>query len=317
MPVFVALAYADGSGPVATVAYRCVLALPVLAILAVIERRRGQRRSWTSRGYAFGAGLLLAIDLVLFNHTITDAGAGVSTVIGSVYVPLVAVLAWALLGERPTRRYLVTLPIVLVGIVLASGLIGGSGTGHLPAAGTVYGLIANVAYAGYLLVLRRAGASAGASVSAGAGAGAGATRVAGQLFDATAGTAVGALGIGLIFGGLHLAVSLGALGWLVLLALVVQVAGWLLISGSLPQLPASLSSMLLLLQPALALILAAVVLSEWPTALQWAGAAIAGGGVVAAAMAKQKPTAHISGSDPSPMAAEGAALPMVRPAEPC
>jgi drug/metabolite transporter (DMT)-like permease len=314
MPVFVALAYADGSGPVATVTYRCVLALPVLGVLALVERRRGQRRcgqrrDWASRGYAFVAGLLLAVDLVLFNHTITDAGAGVSTVIGSVYVPLVAVLAWALLGERPSRRYLVTLPVVLVGIVLASGLVGGSGTGHHPAAGTVYGLIANVAYAGYLLVLRRA---AGAGARAGAGAGAGASQVAGQLFDATAGAAVGALGLGLALGGLHLAVSIGALGWLLLLALVVQVAGWLLITGSLPQLPATVSSMLLLLQPALALILAAVVLSEWPTPIQWAGAVIAGGGVVAAALARQTPTAPISEAGPSSQAGEGAAIQTAR-----
>lgn len=31
------------------------------------------------------------------------AGAGVSTIIGSLYVPFVAVLAWAVLRERPSR----------------------------------------------------------------------------------------------------------------------------------------------------------------------------------------------------------------------
>jgi drug/metabolite transporter (DMT)-like permease len=90
---------------------------------------------------------LLAIDLVLFHHTITDIGAGVSTVVGSVYVPSVAVLAWVLLRERPSLRYLITLPVVLAGIVLASGIIGGSGTGHHPAAGMAYGVVANFAYA--------------------------------------------------------------------------------------------------------------------------------------------------------------------------
>src|SRR5262249_42686367 len=126
MPILVTLANA---GFVATVFYRCVLALPALAALAAVERRRlGRRlgrRTARSRGYAALAGLFLSVDLVLFNHTISDVGAGISTVIGSVYVPLVAALAWAVLGERPGRRYFAMLPVVLVGVVLASGLAGG------------------------------------------------------------------------------------------------------------------------------------------------------------------------------------------------
>ncbi len=58
-----------------------------------------------------------------------------STVIGSLYVPLVAILAWALLRERPSRAYLATLPVVIAGILLASGIVGGSATGHHPGRG--------------------------------------------------------------------------------------------------------------------------------------------------------------------------------------
>jgi drug/metabolite transporter (DMT)-like permease len=266
MPVLVTLAQA---GPVPTVVYRCGLALPVLGALAIIERRRRGPRPVRDRAYAFLAGLFLAVDLVLFNHTITDSGAGVSTVIGSLYVPFVAVLAAILLRERPGRGYLFTLPVVITGIVLASGIVGGSGTGHSPGAGIAYGVAANVAYSGYLLVLRHAAGDAG--------------HVAGQLFDATAGAAVGALLFGLFLGGLDLAVSWSALGWLLLLSMIVQVAGWLLITSSLPQLPAAVSSMLLLLQPAGAMVLGAVVLGQKPTAIQLTGAAIACAGVVVAA----------------------------------
>lgn len=253
---------------------------PVLGVLALVEARRSRRRPWASRGYAFGAGLLLAVDLVLFNHTIIDTGAGVSTVIGSMYVPVVAGLAWVLLRERPSGGYLVTLSVVIAGIALASGVIGGSGTGHNPGAGVLYGVVASFAYAGYLLILRHASA--------------GTTHVAGQLFDATAGAAAGALIFGLILGGLQLAVPLRALGWLLLLSMVVQVAGWILITASLPQLPAALSSMLLLLQPALALLLGAIVLGELPTAIQWTGVVIASGGVAAAALARPKRTDRVS-----------------------
>jgi len=276
MPVLVALAHSAKAGLVAIVAYRCGLALPVLAVLALAEGRRSRRRPWASRAYAFVAGLLLAVDLVLFNHTIIDVGAGVSTVIGSMYVPFVAGLAWVLLKERPTGRYLVTLSVAIGGIVLASGVVGGSGTGRDPGAGILYCVVANVAYAGYLLILRQASA--------------GTAHVVGQLFDATAGTATGALILGLTSGGLQLAVSLRALGWLLLLSMVVQVAGWILITASLP---AALSSLLLLLQPALALLLGAIVLGEVPTAIQWTGVVIASGGVAAAALAKPKPADRV------------------------
>jgi drug/metabolite transporter (DMT)-like permease len=271
MPVLVTLASA---GPVPTVFYRCGLALPVLGLLAVIEQRRRGPRSLARRGYAFLAGIFLAVDLVLFNHTITDAGAGVSTVIGSLYVPIVAVLAWALLRERPNRRYLRTLLVVMIGIVLASGMVGGSGTGHHPVAGVAYGAAANVAYACYLLILRQVAGNTG--------------HVAGQVFDATAGATAGTVLFGLAFGGFQLAVPWRAFGWLLLLAVIVQVAGWLLITSSLPRLAAALSSMLLLLQPALAMVLAAIILHERPTMIQLAGAAVACGGVVAAAMTQDR-----------------------------
>jgi drug/metabolite transporter (DMT)-like permease len=107
---------------------------------------------------------------------------------------------------------------------------------------------------------------------------------------------------GLIFGGLQLAIPWHSLGWLLLLSLIVQVAGWLLITASLPQLPAALSSMLLLLQPAGAMLLAAIALSQRPTATQLAGAAIACGGVVVAAVAKQKPSREIPTQHRPPVA---------------
>jgi drug/metabolite transporter (DMT)-like permease len=263
MPILVTLANA---GPVPTAVYRCGLALPVLAVLAVAERRRRGPRAAASRGYAALAGVFLAVDLVLFNHTITDSGAGISTVIGSLYVPLVAALAWALLRERPPRRYGAVLPVVLVGVVLASGIAGGRGPAVDPVAGLAYGVAANVAYACFLLIMRQTAGEA--------------PQVAGQLFDATAGATAGALLFGMAFGGLHLALPWQSLGWLLVLAATVQVAGWLLITSSLPQLPAAMSSVLLLLQPAAALVLAAIVLQQFPSLIQIAGAVLVCVGVL-------------------------------------
>ena len=252
----------SGADAVTTAFFRCALALPVLAPLAVWEQRKLGPRPLRSRVAAWVAGLFLAIDLVLWNHAIADVGAGIATVLGNLQVVLVAGFAWLVLRERPDRRLLAMLPIVLAGVVLVSGLAGtgAHASGLHPAAGIGFGVATSTAYACFLLILRR---SAGRSA-----------HVAGQLADATAGAVVGSLALGLALGGLQLDLSWSSLRWLVVLALVSQTAGWLLITASLPRLPAAMSSLLLLLQPAAALVLADVVLGERPALVQVAGAAL-------------------------------------------
>ena len=135
--------------------YRCAFALPVLAVLAVLEQRRRGGRPLRARGGAVFAGLFLAIDLVLWNHAIADVGAGIATVLGNLQVLFVAAAAWAVFGERPGRRFLAALPVVLVGVVLVSGMIGSAQPGQHPLAGVEYGLGTSVAYACFLLILRQ------------------------------------------------------------------------------------------------------------------------------------------------------------------
>jgi len=245
-------------GPVTTAFFRCALALPVLVPLAVLEQRRLGPRALASRGYAVLAGLFLAIDLVLWNHAISDVGAGVATVLGNLQVLFVGVVAWIVLRERPDRRFLVMLPVVLTGVVLVSGMLGGHASGVRPMAGIGFGVATSAAYACFLLMLRTT---------------AGQTRhVAGQLADATFGATAGAVVIGLITGGLQLDIPWPSFGWL-------------LITSALPQLPAAISSLLLLLQPAAAMVLADIVLSERPTLIQVGGAVMVCVGVLFVARA--------------------------------
>jgi drug/metabolite transporter (DMT)-like permease len=259
-------------GPATTAFYRCLLALPVLVPLAVLEQRKNGPRPLKRRVSAWAAGLLLAVDLVLWNHSIADVGAGVATVLGNLQVLFVAVLAWMLFRERPGRRYLIMLPVVLLGVVLVSGLVGGRAAGLDPLAGIGYGFGTSVAYAGFLLILRQTAGPA--------------KHIAGQLADATAGAAIGSLVLGLAFGGLQFHIPWHSFGWLLLLALMSQTVGWLLITSSLPRLPAAVSSLLLLLQPAAALVLADIVLGEQPTLIQVLGAGLVCAGVLAATWAR-------------------------------
>jgi drug/metabolite transporter (DMT)-like permease len=257
-----------GTGPATTAFYRCLLALPVLVPLLVVEqRRRGPRPRGAHLG-ALAAGVFLAIDFVLWNHAIDALGAGIATVVGNLQVLFVALAAWLLFGERPQRRFLLALPVVMVGVVLVSGLVGTVTAGLHPLAGIEYGMGTSIAYACFLLVLRRVSART--------------PHVAGPLAEATAGAMVSAAIIGLLFGGLPLDIGWPAFGWLLMLAMSSQTVGWLLITASLPRLPAAITSMLLLLQPAAAMLLAAIVLGERPSLAQLAGAAAVCAGVVLA-----------------------------------
>jgi drug/metabolite transporter (DMT)-like permease len=266
--------------------FRCFLALPLLVALAVVEQRRRGPRPLAVRGGAFVAGLFLAVDLVLWNHTIAEVGAGIATVLGNLQVLFVALAAWVLLRERPERRFLVALPVVMVGVVMVSGLIGATAGGTHPLAGIGYGLGTSVAYAAFLLILRRTSAST--------------PHVAGPLAEATAGAAVGSLLLGLAFGGLQLLIPWPSFWWLLLLSLSSQTLGWLLITSSLPRLPAAVSSLTLLLQPAAAMLLAAIVLSERPGLIQIGGAVVVCTGVLMVSLAapssrRDRPSGRLAG----------------------
>lgn len=133
----------------------------------------------------------------------------------------------------------------------------------------MFGLATSAAFACFLLILRQTAGHA--------------RHPAGQLFDATAGAAVGALLLGLMSGGLQLAIPWRSLGWLLVLSLTSGIVGWLLITRSLPHLPSTLSALILLLEPAGAIVLGAIVLGQLPSLLQIVGAALVCGGVLVVA----------------------------------
>ena len=87
--------------PSSAALYRCLLAVPVLALLASREDRALGRLPTSTRWTAVLAGAFFACDLVLWHHTIDAVGAGLATVLGNLQVLVVAVVAWWLLGERP------------------------------------------------------------------------------------------------------------------------------------------------------------------------------------------------------------------------
>jgi drug/metabolite transporter (DMT)-like permease len=260
---------ADESPSTAAV-FRCAYAVPLLVVLAVRESRLYGPRPARDHWIGIGAGVLFSADLITWHHSIANVGAGLATVLGNLQVVLVAFAAWAILGERPERRIIVAVPVVFTGAVMISGVLESGGYGRDPVLGTVFGLTTTVAYAAFILVLRQVNRDL--------------RRPAGPLLDATAAAAVVSAVAGAIVGDVDLVPSWPSHAWLALLALTSQVIGWLLISVSLPRLPAALTSVLLLVQPIGAIVLAVLILDEEPSALQLGGTAVILAGICIATL---------------------------------
>ena len=260
--IFVRLAAVS---PVTATFYRMVYAVPVLLAVWALTRR-GDRRTRRDRLLAVGSGLILALDLDLWHESIALIGAGLGTVIANVQVVFVALAAWAIYGERPRLRTACVVAVVLSGVVLTSGLARHDAYGASPAAGATIGVLAGACYAAFLMVFRAANRSLAPT--------------AGPLLDSTIGAAIGALASALVDPRFALAPAWPAHLWLMLLALVSQVVGWLLIATALPRLPALETSVMLLGQPVFAVIWGALLFAERLSPLQWVGTVVVLGGVL-------------------------------------
>jgi len=261
--------YADVSPSTVTV-FRCLYGLPVLVLVAWLEHRRYGPLPARAIRLAVVAGVFFAGDLLTWHHAVDAVGAGLATVLGNLQVLVVGFVAWAVFGERPPRPVIAATPIVLAGAVLISGVVGSGAYGANPPLGVGLGLLTALCYAGYLLIIRRGTHDL--------------RRPAGPVAVSTASTMVVAIVAGAIVGDLDPVPAWPSHGWLALLGLTSQSIGYLLISMSLPRLPAALVSIILLVQPVATVLLARVLLAEAPSVFQVAGVALIIGGIAVATL---------------------------------
>ena len=225
--------------------FRMLYALPALALLAYLVRKADTRSSRT-RWTAFGAGLILAPDMLSYHSSMIFIGIGIATLIGNSQVIIVTLASWKLFGEKPNPAILLSLPVVIIGLALISGFADPEPYGEDPFKGVVFGMMAAFFYSSFLILFRYSNRELAPSSSV-------------QL-DATVGAALGLLVLGLLplssmaIEPLELQPTWPGHGWLILLALLCQVAGWLAIAHALPRLPAAHTSFAILLQPVLTLI---------------------------------------------------------------
>lgn len=271
-PIFVRL---SELGPSATAFWRVAFAAPALgAWLAVENHRRGPAarrprgvREW---GWLAMAGACYAGDLATWHWSIKLTSVANSTLLANFAPVFVTPVAYLLFGERFRPAFLVGLVLAIVGAALLMSASLSLSAAHL--LGDALALITAAFYGGYMLVLSRLrGTFSTATV---------------MTWSAVT-TAVLLLPVAAASGESLIATT--AHGWTILiaLALVGQVAGQSLIAYAFAHLPASFSSVALLLQPAIAAFLAWLILSEPVGPLQALGGAVVLAGIVIARRASQ------------------------------
>jgi drug/metabolite transporter (DMT)-like permease len=257
-------------GPVATAFWRVLLALPILWAWMGIEGRRSEKPGRPSGARdllaLFASGLFLGGTFALWHLSLGLTSVATSTLLVNLAPVFVAVAAWLFFGQRFGAAFLAGMAMALGGAaLLVAG--GAPGLGGGEAAGAGLAALAAVLYAGYYLSVSglRPRFSTAAVMAYGAPA-----------------ACAALLPVALLSGESLLPDS--ARGWAVLagVAVVSHVLGQSLVAYALAVLPATFSSVALLLQPTIAAALAWAILGEALGPWQAAGGAIVLAGVVLA-----------------------------------
>jgi len=244
-------------GPSATAFFRLLFALPFLWAWMWADRSRSanaSRPSARNHFFLFSlAGLFFTADLAIWHWSLQFTPVANSTLLAN-FAPLFVTLgARIFLNENITRTFIAAMLVAFVGAAL---LVGGLNIGSNNFLGGSLALVAAIFYAGYLLMVKHLR-----------------TRFSTLTIMACSGavSAVSLLVVALLSKETVMPISVS--GWLVLVALgiVSHLGGQTLIAYALGHLPASFSSVSLLLQPVIAAVLAWVLLKEKLTLWQWTG----------------------------------------------
>ncbi|MDX1953812.1 MAG: DMT family transporter [Verrucomicrobiota bacterium] len=261
-------------GPIATAAFRMLLALPFLFIWLAASPRDSRKRSLSKRELylILIAGACFAGDLAFWHVSLHYTTVANSTLFTNFAPFFVALGGWLLFAETVTKPVIFGMVTAFLGGVCLVAESYQLNPRHL--LGDLLALVTALFYAGYLLALKR--------------------------LRETVGTAAAMLGSSLVSCPLLFGIALAAnepllpltgRAWLVLLALglVSHIAGQGLIAYSLPHLTAALSGIGLMWQPVVAAVLAAFILQEPLTTLKILGGIIILGGILHARFAATQP----------------------------
>ncbi|EFM60522.1 transporter, DME family [Brucella sp. BO2] len=264
-PIFVRLSEV---GPLATGFWR--LALAALPLLLMDGRERHERKDAAPLTLADCLrlalpGFFIAADLGAWHLSLHSTSVANATLLANMAPIFVTIGAWLLFRSRVSSSFIVGLVVAVAGVIVLKG--GPGELLHSRSSGDAMALLAAVFYAGYILSVGRLRSRFSTM------------RI---MLWSSAIAAIFSLPVAYFMEGHILPATL--YGWLILagLAWLTHAAGQSMIAYALAFLPASFSSLTLLLQPVVAAFLAWTILSEPIGLMQAIGGVIVISGILIA-----------------------------------
>ncbi len=211
-------------------------------------------------------GAVFGIDMIFWHQAILDAGAGISTILANTQVFYLMLLGHFFDKDRMGLKNILSFILVMIGLKFLVGGLTLEGYPHY-FRGVIFALIGGVAYAIFTFLLSRKGRGEGISSLL-------------ILFVIVCGSS------GVISGVVQYSID-GAFYvpegeqwlWLISIAVVCQVIGWVVISTNLTKIPVASSGLILLIQPITAFIMGAILFNEPINASKLLGAVITLGAI--------------------------------------
>jgi len=256
--------------PVAISFYRFTL---YSTLVAVVMSLRGRPPGWRALIVAAPGGLFLGGDVVLFFTAVKMTSVVNATTIGALQPILVLAIAARMFSERITGREIAAAAGAIAGVIVivsrSSGTPQWSGAGDLAALGALF------CWTGYLVMAKKA-----------------AGRITPSQYTIGTGfwTAVVSLPVGLIAGQDMSVPNPGEWGELLVLVMVGGLLGHSVMNASLPRIPLWLGSVMTLLVPVVASLIAWAALGEALDAVQIGAIVAVVGALAIVVLSQQQPT---------------------------
>jgi len=280
--IFVKLAHV---GPTVSAFYRMAFGGAML-LIGLIALRQWKPLRLSDFGWLMIPAVAFAADLMIWHRSILYVGPGLATLLGNFQVFLMALAGFLLYREKLGWRFLAGVSLAFVGLYLLVGF-DWSHVGAQYQLGVILGVLTGVAYAAYMLSTRHAQRGGHVKLAPA------------QLLCVSTLLCAAVLGIAALVEGDSFALpDLRAWSSLLGLGFFGQVLGWVLLTRAMPQLPASLIGLLLLMQPALSFLFDVILFARPTRTLDWIGVGLSLLGIFIGSYRKPAPAAEPVTTEP-------------------